>query len=124
YIKDMMKAKDVLDELGIILNDFKPNTVRLRKYGNQYYLTLKDRGETKKREVEYTLDKKVFNKFWPLTKGSRAYKTRMVEEIKGYKVEMDAFTDRYLIIAEIEVVKEKELDKVPKLGMDITGNKD
>jgi CYTH domain-containing protein len=37
-------------------------------------------------------------------------------------VEYDAFTDRFLLLAEVEVTDEADLAKVPKLGMDVTNN--
>lgn len=122
YIMDIQRAKEILDELGIEL-DFKPNTIRFRQYGSQYILTCKDRKETKKREVEWELSRTQFNKYWPETKGSRVTKKRLEKKIKKRLVEIDAFTDRLLLIAEIEVQDESEMDKLPKLGMDITGNK-
>lgn len=122
YIMDIQEAKQVLDDLGIKLN-FKPNTIRLRKYGKKLILTVKDRKTTKKRECEWELTKKQFKELWPLTKGNRVEKKRWVKKIKGWTVEIDAFTDRYLLLAEIEVDKEEDLDKVPKLGKDITNTK-
>lgn len=123
YIKDFRIAQEMLQSLGIELTeDFKPNTVRLRQYGTQYILTLKDKKETKRKEVEWELDKKVFAKYWKHTSGSRVEKKRMVKKLKGFEVEYDAFTDRYLLLAEVEVSKESELSKVPKLGMDVTNN--
>lgn len=124
YIKDIQEAVVVLQELGIKMSDFKPNTIRLRKYGLQYILTLKDRKETKKREVEFELDKKTFLKYWKLTKGARVYKKRLVKKVKGFDFEYDAFIDRFLLIAETEVTTEEDLVKVPKIGMDITNLKD
>lgn len=132
YIKDIQKAIEVLNELGISLNDFKPNTIRLRRFGDgykasgvskyKYILTLKDRKETKKREVEFKLSQEQFDHYWPLTKGARVQKKRHLKTIKGFNFEIDAFTDRYLLIAECEVTDEAILPKVPKLGMDITNN--
>ncbi|WP_396190266.1 hypothetical protein [Flavobacterium sp.] len=123
YITDIQRAKEVLEELEIDL-DFRPTTIRFRKYGTQCILTVKDRKETKKREVEWELDPKQFRKYWRETKGARVYKKRMVREVKGYQVEYDAFTDRLLLIAEIEVTSEKELLKLPKISTsDITGQK-
>ena len=121
YIKDIQKAKEILDELGIEL-DFRPNTIRFRQYGKKFILTVKDRAETKKREVEWKLTRAQFNKYWPLTIGARIEKKRYVKKIKGFDVEIDAFTDRFLCIAEIEVDDEKMLPKTPKLGMDVTGD--
>ena len=124
YIKDIQKAVEVIGELGIeLLNDFKPSTVRLRKYGEEFIFTLKDRKETKRREAEFTITEKMFKKYWPLTEGSRVYKKRLVKVVKGNKIEMDAFLDRFLLLAEIEVKDEKKLETLPKLGMDVTGNK-
>lgn len=123
YIKDIQRAVEILTELGISLQEFKPNTIRLRKYGKDLILTLKDRKETKKREVEFELTKAQFKAYWPDTKGARITKKRLVKKFKGWEFELDAFTDRFLVIAECEVDDEKELDKVPKLGKDITNDK-
>lgn len=133
YIKDIQVAVQVLNELGIELNEFKPNTIRLRRFGDnrkekkiskyQYVLTLKDRKETKKREVEFKLSKNQFDKYWPFTEGARVEKKRMKKKIKGFIFELDAFTDRILLIAECEVDNEEKMNKVPKLGVDITGDK-
>jgi CYTH domain-containing protein len=123
YIKDFDIARDMLEDFSISLAEgFKPNTVRLRQYGEDYILTLKDRKETKKREVEWALDRKQFNKWWKHTEGARVEKRRLRKKIKGYLVEFDAFTDRFLLLAEIEVADEKELKLVPVLGMDVTNN--
>lgn len=122
YIKDVQQAKSVLTELGISLNEFQPNTIRLRKYGTKYILTLKDNKGTKKREVEFKLSRAQFNKYWPITKGARVTKKRLEKKIKGHLFEIDAFTDRFLLIAECEVQSEEALTAVPKMGMDITGN--
>ncbi len=123
YIKDFDKARELLTELGIGLSpDFKPNTIRLRRYGAQYILTLKDKKETKTREVEWEIERKDFNKWWKETKGARVYKKRLKKKIKGFNVEFDAFTDRFLLLAEIEVKSEEELKNCPKLGLDVTNN--
>lgn len=132
YIKDIYQAVDMLKELGIVPNEFKPNTIRLRRFGEgykekgisptKYVLTLKDKKETKTREVEFKLSKDQFDKYWPLTHGARVQKKRMKKEIKGFEFEIDAFTDRFLLLAECEVTDEAELIKVPKLGMDVTNN--
>lgn len=123
YILELFKAKDMLDELGIAV-DFSPNTVRLRKYGSTYILTLKDRKATKRREVEWELDKKTFYKYWPLTKGARVYKTRHITKVKNHEITFDAFTDRFLLLAEIEVSDETILPTLPRIGNEITGQKE
>lgn len=133
YVKDIPKAAELLKKLGIQLNDFKPNTIRLRKFGigyktnkispYKYVLTLKDRKESKRREVEFRLTPELFKKYWPWTEGSRLTKKRMLKQMKGHTFEIDAFTDRILLLAECEVTNEKDLEKVPTLGMDVTSDK-
>lgn len=133
YIKDIPKAAEVLQELGINLNDFKPNTIRLRSFGVgykkkgiskcRYVLTLKDKKETKKREAEFKLTQELFEKYWPLTEGARVQKKRFRKVIKKHEFELDAFTDRILLLAECEVTDEAKLEKIPKLGMDVTNDK-
>lgn len=117
------KGVEMASELGIV-PDFKPNTIRLRSIGNrQFILTLKDKKATKRREVEWELDKKTFLKYWKLTKNARVIKTRLTKDIKGNKVEFDAFTDRFLLMAEIEVKDEAALEKLPKLStLDVTAD--
>lgn len=122
YILDLQKARKMVTELGIKIQ-FEPTTVRLRKMAGFYILTLKDRKSTKAREAEWQLDQNTFNKYWKLTKGARISKKRYIQSIKGHYVEIDAFLDRLLLMAEIEVDSEKEMSKLPKLGMDVTGNK-
>ena len=74
YVTDMDAAIEMLDELGIV-PDFKPNTIRLRNIDDKtFILTLKDKKQTKRREVEWELEKKTFNKYWKLTKGARITK--------------------------------------------------
>lgn len=132
YVKDIQVAVRILNELGISLNEFKPNTIRFRRFGFgykvkkvskfRYVLTLKDRKETKKREVEFKLTESQFQKYWPETIGARVQKKRMWKRNKGFDFEMDAFVDRILLIAECEVDDEARLEKVPILGMDVTNN--
>jgi CYTH domain-containing protein len=121
YIMDMDAARGVVEELGIQV-EFQPNTVRLRKTPSMYILTLKDKKETKRREVEWELDKRTFLKYWPLTKGHRVTKRRFITKNKGFEIIMDAFTDRYLLMCEIEVKDEALLDKLPKMGFEVTGD--
>lgn len=133
YIKDIPQAATVLQELGIDLSDFKPNTIRIRRFGEgykekkisktRYVLTLKDKKETKKREAEFKLSRAQFDKYWPMTEGSRLTKRRMKKTIRGFVFEIDAFVDRYLLLMECEVTTEEDLEKVPKMGMDVTNDK-
>lgn len=126
YILDLDKAREIVEELGI-QPEFQPNTIRFRKIssdGNKirYIFTLKDKKETKRREVEWELDRKTFEKYWPWTLGARVRKRRYITKLKGFELTLDAFTDRYLLMAEIEVKDEKQLEQLPKMGFEVTGD--
>lgn len=130
YIKDIQRAVAILQEMEIDLNEFKPSTIRFRQYGPGFkalspyknILTLKDRKETKRREVEFRLTQEQMDKYWPDTKGARVHKKRMLKTIKGFDFEFDAFVDRVLLLAECEVDDEAKLAKIPSLGMNVTNN--
>lgn len=122
YILDMEKAREVVVELGIV-PQFEPNTIRFRKINNSRFIfTLKDKKETKRREVEWELDRKTFNHFWPLTTNARITKRRYIKEVKGNEITFDAFTDRLLLMVEIEVKDEELLKTLPKMGFEVTGD--
>lgn len=133
YIKDIQEAVVVLQELGINLNEFKPNTIRLREFGPgfktkgvskyRYVLTLKDKKPGKTREAEFRLSEEQFNKYWPKTQGARVTKKRMNKVIRKHNFEIDAFIDRFLLIAECEVDEPEQLEKVPVLGNDVSNDK-
>lgn len=123
YIMDLPQAGEMLQELGIEL-EFIPNTVRLRRTPKQFILTVKDKKSTKRREVEWELDKKTFLKYWPLTKENRISKRRYIMKHKvGKEMVLDAFTDRLLLMAEVEVFNEKDLGRINDLGFEVTNEK-
>lgn len=124
YIKDLDKARGMVDELGISL-EFTPNTIRLRRTPTQYILTIKDKKATKRREVEWELDIDTFMKYWPLTQGNRVVKRRLTMKHKiGKEMVLDAFCDRLLLMAEIEVFDEADLAKIKDLGFEVTNQKE
>jgi CYTH domain-containing protein len=112
--------------------DFEIDTIRVRRFTTysrtinyMYVLTLKsDKTKDKpRREVEYKLNRETFSAYWEQTIGRRVQKKRANKKIKGRTFEIDAFTDRILLIAECEVETIEALKKVPKIGKDITNNK-
>jgi CYTH domain-containing protein len=113
--------------------DFEIDTLRLRKHtfssheydNHMYVLAVKsDKPEGgSRREVEFRMNEKQFRAYWPLTWGRRVQKKRLKQNIMGYEFEIDAFTDRLLLIAECEVKSVEDLPRVPMLGLDITDDK-
>lgn len=118
YIKP--KEVEVLKPLQLGMKVEKPDTIRLRKYQGKIFLTLKNEEED---EQEFLIGTKEFLLLWPMTKGRRIQKKRLIEKYGKWDVELDAFTDRLLLIAEVEVKKLSYLKEVPKLGFDITNDK-
>ncbi len=54
-------------------------------------------------EVEEETPHALFERMWPLTEGARLEKTRWVVEDGGVVWEVDEFTDRDLVLAEVEL---------------------
>lgn len=132
YIFNSAVQRKALEKLDVTC-EFEIDTFRLRKYGNKYYLTLKDKGRKKnniKKEQEQEISRAQFLLFWPLTKGHRIRKKRLelfyyINGIgsanrEGWKTEYDAFTDRFLLIAEVEVKSLEEYKRVPDIGLDVS----
>lgn len=79
-----------------------------------YYRTVKLGRGLKRVEVEEETTAEIFEVLWPLTEGKRVHKTRYLIE-EGKKIwEVDAFEDRELFLAEIELEDEKEEVELPR----------
>lgn len=78
--------------------------VRLRKYGNKYFETIKSNGNLIRKEIEIKLTQKQFVELWPLTKGKRIEKERFTYRIGVNKIEVDIYKGKLesLVIAEVE----------------------
>ncbi|MFW6025063.1 MAG: hypothetical protein ACOCRX_01855 [Candidatus Woesearchaeota archaeon] len=109
---------EICKELNIDLN-FRSAESRLRKKVNEYYFTIKGKGNIKRKELEKQIDYELFDKYFKKTNGKRVEKLRLEKKYKNYIIEIDHYIDRDLIVAEIEVDNQTELDFVPKLGKDI-----
>lgn len=93
---------------------------RLRQHGIDFYLTFKSDGTLQRTEEEHLISPSLFEKYWPRTEGRRIKKMRLRTSYGKYLVEIDFYTDRDLIIAEIEFPTRKEAEAHPLLGKDIT----
>jgi len=104
--------------------DFNPSEARLRKKGEKNYITFKDNGGLARNELEVEIEKEVFDKYWKKTKGQRVKKMRLEKAFEGYTAEIDVYTDRNLVVAEIEVPNILIAEKLKPLGKDITNDKE
>lgn len=64
-------------------------------------------------EFEEPIDAAMFAAMWPLTKGRRVRKRRYAVEDGGYTWEIDEFTDRCLVLCEVELVRMEDAPEPP-----------
>jgi adenylate cyclase len=101
--------------------------VRVRRYRDNSWLTLK-RGSGKTREeTEIELSEEQFETLWPLTKGRRIDKVRYVVPHDAWEIEVDVFEGDLgeLVTAEVEFESEaasNEFQPPDWLGEEVTGD--
>jgi adenylate cyclase len=79
--------------------------VRIRRYGERAYLTIKSGGEQARLEEEIEVDDRRFRALWPLTEGRRIQKTRyLIPAAGGLRIELDVYHEDLagLVTAEVE----------------------
>jgi len=103
--------------------EFEPKEARLRRKAGKYTFTLKGDGSLERDEFEAEIPISMFEKYWELTKRKRVEKARLKEEYDGNTAEIDVYTDRDLIIAEIEVDSIEKANALKPLGKDVTEDK-
>lgn len=109
-------------DFGMVIN-FRFDNVRLRETDGEYfYATIKGKGKIKQREEEVEISRANFKKYWSASIHRRVIKKRLVKKINNRLFEIDAFTDRFLLLAEKEVSSEALLFMVPKIGKDVSNN--
>ncbi len=112
---------EIANIIGVPVN-FTATEARLRDRAGTYTLTLKSSGDLTRHETpEAEVSKTIFELYWPYAK-RRIEKVRLVQDIAGNNVEIDAYMGRNLITAEIEVDSEEEASALPLLGLDVTTN--
>jgi adenylate cyclase len=99
---------------------FKPELLRLREFGGKYLMTIKGKGFIERDELEFPIPEKLFNNWWKETKGQRVEKIRYEHHYNSLKLEIDCFTDRKLMLLEIEVKTKKAASLLPYFGKDVS----
>ena len=82
--------------------------------GERYYRTVKGGQGLSRLEVEEETSREIFTAMWPLTKGRRLTKRRHFVRDGELTWEIDAFTDRDLVLAEIELPDEDHAVEPPE----------
>lgn len=118
----LKKLDNVVDVSGVE-PDFKPTEIRLRKYGNKYFLTFKDENvNCSRNEYEIEVSKGVYFK---LLKFRKYYleKIRFVKKVENFLVEFDYYKKFDLVVCEVEVSSRNGLNDIPEFGKFISGVK-
>lgn len=74
----------------------------------RFFRTVKLGEGVARTEIEEETTAAIFDAMWPLTKGRRLRKRRYAVEVEGRTWEIDAFRNRELVLAEIELDSEDE----------------
>lgn len=88
---------------------------RIRQDGNEWYVrTVKVGFGIRRIELEEDTDRETFEVLWPLTWKRRVTKRRYRVPEDGLVWEVDDFTDRELVLAEVELPSEDVKPRLPK----------
>ena len=81
---------------------------------NRYFRTIKLGAGVRRIELEERTTRAVFDFMWPLTAGKRVTKRRYVVRESGLNWEIDDFTDRELVLAEVELDDIGVVPRIPR----------
>lgn len=119
---NLKHLEKVIKISGIKLN-FKPNEIRVRKYGRSYFLTLKfNRKGYQREELEVKIPHNIYSKLYKL-KEIELQKTRYAKKMNGMIIEFDYYKKLNLLTCDVEVESEEELQKIPNFGKLVSGIK-
>jgi CYTH domain-containing protein len=96
-----------IDQGYLALDDRSGAEVRLRRHGDELWLTVKGAGGVARVEEQLPLDAQQFESLWPLTEGRRVEKTRH-ELPDGVEVDVYGGALDGLVVAEMEFGSEDE----------------
>jgi adenylate cyclase len=90
--------------------------VRVRRYGDHAFLTIKSGGDRERFEEEIDIDERTFRSLWRLTQGRRIHKTRyQIPAGRGLLIELDVYHQQLagLVTAEVEFESVRDATKFP-----------
>jgi 8-oxo-dGTP diphosphatase len=101
--------------------------LRIRRAGDDHFLTLKAGAGLQRTEEELPIDRARFERLWPMTEGRRIQKVRHRLPHGGRTIEVDVYDDphRGLVVAEVEFASAEEAagwEAPDWLGEDVTGD--
>ena len=115
-VKEGSRLAQIID----LEQDFEPTEARLRDKEGKLTFTLKGKGGLVRNESEQQIPRAIFDEYWPRTEGKRVEKVRLAIPYENFQLEIDVYTDRNLIVAEIEVPSIEDAAKITTVGKDVT----
>jgi adenylate cyclase len=99
--------------------------VRVRRYGEQSFLTIKSSGSKVRLEEEIEIERRRFDALWPLAEDQRIQKRRYLIPVGSRTIELDVYHGRLegLLTAEVEFPSRDEAAAFAApdwLGRDVT----
>jgi len=99
--------------------------VRIRQYGNEYFLTVKEGAGLMRREIEVEISPGQFQSLWPSTEGRRLEKIRSLVRFGAFRIEVDRYLGDLepLLVAEVEFSSVEESERFEKpdyFGQEVT----
>ncbi|MDA3852118.1 MAG: CYTH domain-containing protein, partial [Spirochaetaceae bacterium] len=115
---DLSEYKKVKIQQAYLSLPKELNTLRVRNYGGEYLITIKQQSETGKllrREVELPIKKAPFKELWDMAGQRSISKTRYLIPWNNKTIELDIFEEKLkgLVVAEIEFSNEEESINFP-----------
>ena len=99
--------------------------VRIRQYGNNHFLTVKEGSGLMRRETEVEISPQQFLALWASTEGRRLEKVRSLVNLGAFQVEVDRYQGDLepLLVAEVEfssVEESESFEKPDFFGQEVT----
>ncbi|MCW3099977.1 MAG: hypothetical protein JWL77_5595 [Chthonomonadaceae bacterium] len=109
-LPDLAKVKHERVVQGYLAVDADGTEVRLRRKGENYFMTVKTGEGVSRGEIERELTESQFDAFWPATEGKRLEKVRYELPYQDHLIELDLYRGvlEGLQIAEVEFDTESQ----------------
>jgi adenylate cyclase len=107
---DSFPSREIAQGYLAITDDVE---VRVRRYGQESFVTVKSSGDESRVEEEIEIDGRRFDSLWPLTEGRRVEKRRYrIPAGDGLTIELDVYHGRLtgLVTAEVEFGSRADAD--------------
>ncbi len=100
--------------------------VRIRQYGNDHFITVKEGSGLVRHETEIEITPGQFLALWPSTSGRRLEKIRSLVNYGSFQIEVDSYRGDLepLLVAEVEFASVEESESFEKpdyFGQEVTG---